>query len=352
MNLGSKIFGTSGHRGTNGQAPIKQAGQAQDQAQDGTAGTQKDPASENAIGPALDQINQIVLGKPERVKLAMACILAGGHLLIDDLPGTGKTVLAHALARTCGLDYKRLQFTSDLLPADIIGASIFDRNSGQFQFHQGAVFTQIFLADEINRASSKAQSALLEVMEERQVSVDGRTLALPKPFFVVATQNPLEQSGTFPLPESQLDRFLMCIDMGHPLREAEIAILGQEDRRDLLRKLSPVLSEEGLLAWQQRVAQMPASPALLAYIRDILEHTRQSTDYRHGLSTRAGLALLQAAKAWAVVEGEQQVLPGHVQHVLPFVVSHRLVGLQGKHANMDVGRMDVGKRVLDAVPVL
>ncbi|MEM7172509.1 MAG: AAA family ATPase [Pseudomonadota bacterium] len=298
------------------------------------------------IESTLAQINSVVLGKEDRVKLAVTCLLAGGHLLIEDLPGTGKTVLAHALAKTFGLDFQRLQFTNDLLPADIVGASIFDRNTNQFHFHQGPVFTQILLADEINRASPKAQSGLLEVMEERQVSVDGKTYALPVPFFVVATQNPLEQSGTARLPDSQLDRFMMCIDMGYPGREPELEILASADKRTTIAALSATLSAESLVTLQRQAAEITASPALLSYLRDLLEVTRQNDDYLIGLSTRAGLALLQAARAWALLEQETQVLPSHIQAVLPYVAGHRLAG------NRNAGRrLEVGHQVLNAVPV-
>src|SRR6266850_23203 len=252
---------------------------------------------------------QVILGKERQIRLAMASILARGHLLIEDVPGVGKTTLSHALARLLGLDYQRIQFTSDLLPADIIGVSIFDRDSSNFRFHPGPIFAQIILADEINRASPKAQSALLEAMEEHQVTAEGETRPLPEPFFVIATQNPLHQVGTFPLPESQLDRFLMCISLGYPDRAAERQLLAGQSRRDLLKSLHAVARSADLLAAQDEVKQVFCSEALLDYVQSLLGHTRNSSKFSEGLSPRAGLALLAAARAWAWLDARNHVIP-------------------------------------------
>ena len=288
-------------------------------------------------------VGGILLDKEHKVRLALACILARGHLLIEDLPGTGKTVLAHALAWVLGLDFKRIQFTSDLLPADILGAAVYDKESGAFRFHPGPVFTEVLLADEINRSTPKTQSALLEAMEERQVSVEGETRALPEAFFVIATQNPLESQGTYPLPEAQLDRFLMRVSLGHPGKEAELALLAGEDRRDLLARLAPVVDMAGLVALQRQVLTVHASTALLEYIWRLLAETRQGGVFRHGLSSRAGLALLAAARAWALMHGRDHVLPGDVQAVLPTVAGHRLKSLAGGDAQ------DMAARLVDLV---
>ena len=269
--------------------------------------------------------SQVILGKTRQIRLAMACILAKGHLLIEDVPGVGKTTLSHALARLLGLDYQRIQFTSDLLPADVIGVSIFDRESSSFRFHAGPIFAQIILADEINRASPKAQSALLEAMEEHQVTAEGETRRLPHPFFVIATQNPSYQVGTFPLPESQLDRFLMRIELGYPDAEAERALLQGEDRRDLLAGLKPCMATPELVELQHRVQQVHTSSALLDYVQALVGHTRRAADYVNGLSPRAALAVLHTARAWALMADRGHVLPEDVQAVLPAVVSHRLV---------------------------
>ncbi|MCU7842217.1 MAG: AAA family ATPase [Candidatus Thiodiazotropha sp. (ex Monitilora ramsayi)] len=272
----------------------------------------------------IETAGEILLGKTEVIKLSLACLLARGHLLIEDLPGVGKTTLAHTLAHLLGLHYQRIQFTSDMLPADIIGVSVYQQKEQRFQFHPGPVFAQLVLADEINRATPKAQSALLEAMEERQVTADGQRHGLPEPFFVIATQNPLHQIGTFPLPESQLDRFLMRIPIGYPERSAERTLLTGEDRREMIQRLPPGLNTEQLTALQKKVGQIHVADALLDYCQDILAHTRNSTDYRHGLSPRAGLAMLQSAKAWALIEGRNQVLPEDLQAILPATVGHRL----------------------------
>lgn len=266
----------------------------------------------------------IILGKEHQLRLAMTCLLARGHLLIEDRPGVGKTTLAHVLAGSLGLEYQRIQFTSDLLPADILGASIFDRASGGFQFHPGPVFAQVILADEINRATPKSQSALLEAMEERQVTLDGVTRRLPEPFFVIATQNPTDQAGTFPLPESQLDRFLMRVELGYPDAAAERELLAGRDRRLMLAALRPTLSPARLVALQTEVESVHASPALLDYVQALLARSRQSDRFVTGLSPRAALGLLRAARAWAFMQQRDYLLPEDVQAVLPAVAEHRL----------------------------
>ena len=270
------------------------------------------------------QAEQIILGKPQQIRFALACLLARGHLLIEDLPGVGKTTLAHVLARTLGLQFQRIQFTSDLLPADILGVSVYQRDNGEFKFHPGPIFAQMILADEINRATPKAQSALLEAMEEQQVTIEGTTRALPAPFFVIATQNPAYQIGTFALPESQLDRFLMRIQMGYPDAQAERGLLSGVDRREIVAQLSPQMESSELLSLQKRAREVFVSSALLDYVQVILRHTREEARYTHGLSPRAGLALLSAARAWALLDGRDAVIPEDVQAILPGVVSHRL----------------------------
>jgi MoxR-like ATPase len=276
------------------------------------------------LAEVLRQAGTVILGKDDRIRLAVACILARGHLLIEDVPGVGKTALSHVLATLLGLQYQRIQFTSDLLPADIIGVSIFDRESSTFRFHHGPIFAQVILADEINRASPKAQSALLEAMEEHQVTSDGVTRKLPEPFFVIATQNPLHQVGTFPLPESQLDRFLMRVKLGYPDRDAERALLKGADRRDLIANLAAAMTPEQLLALQKNAAEVFVSDALIDYIQALIAFTRDSSRFEAGLSPRAGLAVLHAAQAWAMMAGRRQVLPEDVQATLPSVVGHRL----------------------------
>jgi MoxR-like ATPase len=273
---------------------------------------------------ALHQVAGIVLGKDRQIRLTFACLLARGHLLIEDLPGVGKTTLAHAIARALGLQFQRIQFTSDLLPADIIGVSIFDRRHGGFQFHPGPIFAQMILADEVNRATPKAQSALLEAMEEQQVTTEGETRPLPQPFFVVATQNPSHQVGTFPLPESQLDRFLMCLRLGYPDAQAERRLLEGRDRRDLVAALPPSLTPDQLLTLQQAARTLHVAPALLDYLQAILAHSRQTAEFATGLSPRAGLNVLHAARAWALLDGRNFVIPEDIQAVLPSVVAHRL----------------------------
>jgi MoxR-like ATPase len=277
------------------------------------------------LDASIARLGEIILGKEQQLRLALACLLARGHLLIEDLPGVGKTTLAHALARVLGLHYQRVQFTSDLLPTDILGVSIYNRDTADFRFHPGPVFANIVLADEINRATPKTQSALLEAMEEYQVTIEGESRALPQPFFVIATQNPLYQIGTFPLPESQLDRFLMCIELGYPDTAAERQLLQGEDRRDLLADVSPLVSTAQLLALQEQVNTVYVADALLDYLQALLAHSRQSSHFRHGLSPRAGLALLHTARAWAFLQNRDQVLPEDLQTVLPPVINHRLL---------------------------
>ena len=275
--------------------------------------------------PLLQTANTIISGKEDQLKLAIACLLAKGHLLIEDLPGMGKTTLAHLLAKLFGLNYSRIQFTSDMLPADIIGVSIFDRNTTEFRFHPGPVFSQLVLADEINRATAKTQSALLEAMEEQQITMDGETYNLDDPFFVIATQNPQTQTGTFPLPESQLDRFLMRIVLGYPDRQTERGILSGADRRELLKTLTPVFSTAQLVKMQQQIREVHISSALLDYVQDILQFSRHSQYFLTGLSPRAGLALLRAAQAWAFIHNREMVIPDDIKAVLASVILHRLV---------------------------
>ncbi len=276
------------------------------------------------IQKTLKQINHVIYGKPQQIKLAFCCLLARGHLLIEDVPGVGKTVLSHVLASSLGLNFNRVQFTSDLLPADILGSAIYEPASGSFRFHAGPIFNQVILADEINRATPKTQSALLEAMEEQQVSIEGKTRALPKPFFVIATQNPGNQIGTFPLPESQLDRFLMCMELGYPDAKAERRILAGENRRQLLGTLEPAIDSDTLLQLQQAVDQIHMSDALLDYVQAILSFSRSSPYYQIGLSPRAGLALVHAARAWALIHDRDHVLPEDIQQLLPYVAAHRL----------------------------
>lgn len=277
----------------------------------------------------IEQLQQVLLDKPQAVKLALACILARGHLLLEDLPGMGKTLLAQALARTLGLDFKRVQFTSDLLPGDLLGASVFDRDSASFRFVAGPVFSEVLLADEINRASPKTQSALLQAMEERQVAVDGSNLPLPPVFFVLATQNPADQHGVHPLPEAQLDRFLMRLSLGYPSRTAELALLAGGDRHAQAQHLPALLDATQLLQLQQRAAAVTASPVLLDYIHALLQASRENGLFCHGLSPRAGQSLLAAARAWALLDGRDFVVPSDVQTVLPCVATHRLRSSRG-----------------------
>jgi MoxR-like ATPase len=276
------------------------------------------------IDNLLNSANQIILGKKLQTRLAIACILARGHLLIEDIPGVGKTTLAHTLAKLLGLQYQRIQFTSDILPSDIIGASVFNGKTHEFTFHPGPIFNQMILADEINRSTPKAQSALLEAMEENQVTVEGQTYPLPQPFFVIATQNPSHQIGTFPLPESQLDRFLMRIELGYPNPQAERELLIGQNRHSLIESLAVALPPEQLIEIQRAITQVHVSNALLDYCQAIINFTRESPDFHCGLSPRAGIALLTAAKAWAFMDHRDAVIPEDLQAILPSVAGHRL----------------------------
>ncbi len=301
-----------------------------------------------ALEPVIAALNGIVLGKDRQVRLALACLLARGHLLIEDLPGVGKTTLAQTLARVLGLSYQRVQFTSDLLPADVIGVSVYDRDQGRFEFHKGPVFAQLLLADEVNRATPKAQSALLEAMEERQVTVDGHTHPLPDPFFVVATQNPSYQLGTYPLPESQLDRFLMRIELGYPSAALERELLRGRDRRALLLELAPQLPLAVLAEVQRYVQQVHVAEPLLDYVQALVQYTRDSGLFDAGLSPRAAISLLRAAQAWALLHGRAGVLPEDVQAVLRAVAGHRL---QRRSAVDGGGGADIDQLLLGAVAV-
>lgn len=276
------------------------------------------------LDACLSAINEVVLGKEVQVRLAMTCLIGGGHLLIEDLPGMGKTTLSHTLAKILGLSYQRIQFTSDLLPGDILGTSVFDRDTGQFTFHPGPIFAELVLADEINRATPKSQSALLEAMEEGQVTIEGATRLLPDPFFVIATQNPFSSGGTFALPESQLDRFLMRISMGYPARAAEKALLLGESRRELMPRLHAVIDHDELRALQAQARQIRVSDALVDYVLRLVDATRSQPNFAYGLSPRASLAILSAARAWAMLLGRDYAIPEDVQAVLPPVVGHRL----------------------------
>lgn len=303
-----------------------------------------DPAvARGQVQQVLARVEEVIVGKTDKIKLAVACLLARGHLLFEDLPGVGKTTLSQSLARALGLQFRRVQFTSDLLPADILGASIFDRESSTFQFRPGPVFAQVLLADEINRATPKTQSALLEAMEEGQVTAEGASYPLPEPFFVIATQNPTSQMGTFALPESQLDRFLMRLELGIPGREAERSMLMGEDRRTILRTLSPALNSSELLDLQQSVRTVHVAPALLDYLQDLLATSRR---YGHGLSPRGGLALLSAARAWALMDGRPMVIPEDIQTIAPAVIAHRL-----EHVIDGMSGREVAIRVLEETDV-
>jgi len=304
---------------------------------------------QDLIDALTDSIGTVLLGKEKQIKLALSCLLADGHLLIEDLPGMGKTTLAHALANVFGLNYTRVQFTSDLLPADILGVSIFNQAESSFEFHPGPVFTQVLLADEINRTTPKTQSALLEAMEEGQVSVEGKTRPLPKPFFVIATQNPLTQSGTFPLPESQLDRFLMRIELGYPDPRAERELFQGLDPRQALKELKPGITTEQIAQIRREIRAVKASDGLLDYLQRLIHYTRTSKEFSFGLSPRGALALLHCAKTWAVVHGRKYVIPEDIQAVMPSVLGHRLgdatdVGDQSGYALVD--------KVLNGVDVI
>ena len=293
----------------------------------------------------VDQIATIIVGKRPQIEDSLACLLAGGHLLIEDVPGVGKTTLAHALAVSLGLRFSRVQFTADLMPSDLVGVSVYERGKERFVFHPGPVFAQVLLADEINRAGPKTQSALLEAMEEHQVSVEGETRALPSPFFVIATQNPSDQLGTYPLPESQLDRFLMCITLGYPDRASERALLSGRDRREAIHELQAVMSPADLQAAQQAVLAVHASEPLLDYLQALIAATRDGRWFVEGLSPRAGISLLRAAKAHALLDARDYVAPDDLQAVLPQTVAHRLLPVAGAGR----GRREQVRAMIDAI---
>ena len=300
------------------------------------------------IQGVIEEAGRIILGKERQIRLALACLLARGHLLIEDLPGVGKTTLAQVLAKLLGLNFHRIQFTSDMLPADIIGVSVYERDSGTFKFHAGPIFAQLILADEVNRATPKTQSALLEAMEEHQITSEGETRRLPEPFFVVATQNPSHLVGTFPLPESQLDRFLMRIDLGYPDRDAERALLQGADRREMIAGMDACLAPGDLMNLQSMAKTVHASGPLLDYIQALVEHSRRSPEYTTGLSPRAALGLLHAARAWALLENRDKVVPEDVQAVLPGVAGHRL---KPAHDGARQSSIDKANGLISAVPI-
>ena len=303
--------------------------------------------AQQKLNSLLNQLNTVIVGKSAQVQDCVACLLAGGHLLIEDVPGVGKTTLAHALAHTFGLQFSRVQFTSDLMPSDLLGVSVYERGKDAFIFHPGPVFAQVLLADEINRASPKTQSALLEAMEEKQVSVEGETRALPHPFFVIATQNPYDQLGTFALPESQLDRFLMRISLGYPDRAAERTLLAGADRRDMVASMLPMLSGGELEELQQLVQTIHAAEPLLNYLQDVIAATRSGRWFVQGLSPRAGIAVLRAARAQALLSGRDYVAPDDIQAILPQTVAHRLVPV----GDAGRGAVEQVRAMLDAVPL-
>jgi MoxR-like ATPase len=303
-------------------------------------------ALRQALGDAQGQVNTLVLGKAQAVRLAFVALLSDGHLLIEDLPGLGKTTLAHAMAATLGLGFQRVQFTSDLLPADILGVSVFDAQSRRFDFHPGPIFAHVLLADEINRAPPRTQSALLEAMAEHQVTVDGRTHALPSPFFVIATQNPVDLAGTYPLPDSQLDRFLLRLTLGYPGEEAERALLAGTDRRELIAQAKPVLGNADVLALRTAANDVHTGEALVSYVQALLARSRRHPGVRVGLSPRAGLALLRAARAYALLLGREHVVPEDVQALFAPVAAHRL----GADADAGDGAA-LARAILHAVPV-
>lgn len=278
----------------------------------------------NPFDEIISRVSTVIYGKKDKIRLALTCLFGGGHLLIQDRPGIGKTTLAKALAKCMGLDFARVQYTSDLLPGDVLGSAVFEQRTGSFVFHPGPVFTQVLLADEVNRATPKTQSALLEAMEEKQVTAEGETRPLPEPFFVIATLNPLEQAGTYALPESQLDRFLMRISLGYPNRSAENFLLKNGREKDLLEHIDAVVSPEEVLRYQEMVRAVTASDALIDYLQDLIDFTRSSPHFYTGLSPRAGLAVLQAARAWAFIDGRDFTVPEDIQAVITHVVGHRL----------------------------
>jgi MoxR-like ATPase len=309
--------------------------------------TQHPEAHATQLSRLVDQVSTIIVGKRQQIIDSVACLLAGGHLLIEDVPGVGKTTLAHALSVSLGLRFSRVQFTADLMPSDLIGVSVYERAKESFVFHPGPVFAQVLLADEINRAGPKTQSALLEAMEEHQVSVEGETRPLPSPFFVIATQNPSDQLGTYPLPESQLDRFLMCITLGYPDHASERALLAGTDRREAIQQLTAVMRPEELVLVQKEVLKVHASDALLDYLQALIAATRSGRWFVEGLSPRAGIAVLRAARARALLDRRDHVAPDDVQAILPQCIAHRLVPVAGAGR----GRVEQVRAMLEAVPV-
>jgi MoxR-like ATPase len=304
-------------------------------------------ATVRQLSRLVDQISTIIVGKRAQIEDCVACLLAGGHLLIEDVPGVGKTTLAHALAVSLGLKFSRVQFTADLMPSDLVGVSVFERATDSFVFHQGPVFAQVLLADEINRAGPKTQSALLEAMEEHQVSVDNETRTLPEPFFVIGTQNPSDQLGTYPLPESQLDRFLLRITLGYPDRASERALLAGEDRRQASARLQPVMRPPELQAAQALVQQVHASDPLLDYLQALIAATRSGQWFVDGLSPRAGIAVLRVSKARALMAGRDYVAPDDVQAILPQAIGHRLVPLPASGR----GPIEQVRAMVEAIPI-
>ena len=303
---------------------------------------------EQVIQNLFDQASDTVLDMEQQLSLALASLLAKGHLLIEDLPGVGKTTLARTLARLLGLEFQRIQCTSDLLPGDILGASVFEQNSELFRFHPGPIFSQVLLVDEINRATPKTQSGLLEAMAEGQVTIDRESHILPAPFFVIATQNTLEQAGTYPLPDSELDRFLTCFSLGHPSREAEKQLLQGREREEIIRELTPVSDASQIIRMQQRVAGIHASNSIIEYVQDILQETRSNMNFRSGLSPRAGLALLKTSRSWAFLQGRDYLIPEDVQATMPYIVRHRLTL---KDTLSPAEHFDKIKHILEQVPI-
>ncbi|TAN06276.1 MAG: AAA family ATPase [Rhodanobacteraceae bacterium] len=315
----------------------------QDLAAAGT--TTLESTARQRLDAAIAQVNAVLVGKNQPIRKAFACLLAAGHLLIEDVPGVGKTTLAHALAVTLGLSFRRIQFTSDLLPSDIVGVSVFDRDRNAFRFQPGPIFAQLLLADEINRATPKTQSALLEAMAEGQVTADGASRALPQPFFTVATQNPMDTAGTYPLPDSQLDRFMLRISLDYPDPESERKLLTGEDRATLLGRLHACLSADDILALRSQAHAVTASPALLDYVQALVTASRKHPDIRTGLSPRAGLALLACARAWAYLGARDYVMPEDVQAVFTGVAAHRLIPARS------VARDALAQTLLESVAV-
>ena len=305
------------------------------------------PPARDQLTELIGQLGTIIVGKQAQIEDCVACMLAGGHLLIEDVPGVGKTTLAHAIAVSLGLRFSRTQFTADLMPSDLIGVSVYERGKEAFVFHAGPVFAHVLLADEINRAGPKTQSALLEAMEEHQVTVEGETRALPAPFFVIATQNPTDQIGTYPLPESQLDRFLMCITLGYPDRKSERELLAGADRREAISRLRAVMTPPELIAAQRAVQAVHASDALLDYLQTLIQATRSGAWFVEGLSPRAGIAVLRAARARALLGGRDYVAPDDIQYVLPQTIAHRLVPVAGAGR----GRREQVRAMVEAVPL-